>query len=52
MSLLSWSTSISKPLVKYFSVLFRMLPGLVINTLVALSSLIPAIFLIYFFFPF
>ena len=50
MSLLSWSTSISKPLVKYFSVLFRMLPGLVINTLVALSSLIPAIFLNYFFF--
>ena len=50
MSLLSWFVSISKPLVRYFSVIFRMLPGLVINSLVALSSLIPAIFLNYFFF--
>ena len=49
-SLLSWSSFISKPLVQYFSVLFRMLPGLVVNSLVALSSLIPIIFLNYFFY--
>ena len=50
MSLLSWSSFISKPLIKYFSVLFRMLPGLVVNSLLTLSSLIPAIFLNYFFY--
>lgn len=49
-SLLSWSSFISKPLVQYFSVLFRMLPGLVVNSLVTLSSLIPIIFLNYFFY--
>ena len=50
MSLLSWSSLISKPLIKYFSVIFRMLPGLVVNSLLVLSSLIPAIFLNYFFY--
>ena len=50
MSLLSWSSFISKPLIQYFSVLFRMLPGLVVNSIVVLSSLIPAIFLNYFFY--
>ena len=50
MSLLSWSSFISKPLIQYFSVLFRMLPGLVVNSLVAICSLIPAVFLNYFFY--
>ena len=50
MSLLSWSSYISKPLIKYFSVIFRMLPGLVVNSLLTISSLIPAIFLNYFFY--
>ena len=50
MSLLSWVPFISKPLIKYFSVIFRMLPGLVVNSLITLSVLIPAIFLNYFFY--
>ena len=50
MSLLSWVPFISKPLIKYFSVIFRMLPGLVVNTLITLSALVPAIFLNYFFY--
>ena len=50
MSLLSWSSSISKPLIKYFSVIFRMLPGLVVNAILIFSSLIPIIFLNYFFY--
>ncbi len=50
MSLLSWSSYISKSLIKYFSVIFRMLPGLVVNSLLTISSLIPAIFLNYFFY--
>ena len=50
MSLLSWSSFISKPLIQYFSVLFRMLPGLVVNSLVTICSLIPAVFLNYFFY--
>ena len=50
MSLLSWSSFISKPLIQYFSVIFRMLPGLVVNSLVAICSLIPAVFLNYFFY--
>ena len=50
MSLLSWSSFISKPLIQYFSVLFRMLPGLVVNSLLSICSLIPAIFLNYFFY--
>ena len=50
LSLLSWSSFISKPLIQYFSVLFRMLPGLVVNSLVVISSLIPIIFLNYFFY--
>ena len=50
MSLLSWSSFISKPLIQYFSVLFRMLPGLVVNSLIAICSLIPAVFLNYFFY--
>jgi hypothetical protein len=37
MSLLSWVPFISKPLIKYFSVIFRMLPGLVVNTLITLN---------------
>ena len=50
MSLLSWVPFISRPLIKYFSVIFRMLPGLVVNTLITLSALVPAIFLNYFFY--
>jgi len=50
MSLLSWSSFISKPLIQYFSVLFRMLPSLVVNSIVAICSLIPAVFLNYFFY--
>ena len=50
LSLLSWSSFISKPFIRYFSVLFRMLPGLVVNSLIVLSSFIPIIFLNYFFY--
>ena len=50
MSLLSWSTFISQYLIQYISILFRMIPGLIVNSIIFIATLIPTIFLNYFFF--
>ena len=50
MSLLSWSTFLTKYLVQYFTILFRMIPGLVVNSLIFIISLMPTVFLNYFFY--
>ena len=50
MSLLSWSTFLTQYLVQYFSILFRMIPGLVVNALIFIISIMPTIFLNYFFY--
>ena len=50
MSLLSWSTFISQYLIQYISVLFRMIPGLVVNSIIFIATLLPSIFLNYFFY--
>ena len=50
MSLLSWSTFLSQYLIQYITILFRMIPGLVVNSIIFIASLIPTIFLNYFFY--
>ena len=50
MSLLSWSTFISQYLIQYISILFRMIPGLIVNSIIFIATLIPTIFLNYFFY--
>jgi hypothetical protein len=50
MSLLSWSSFISQYLIQYISILFRMIPGLVVNSIIFIATLIPTIFLNYFFY--
>ena len=50
MSLLSWSTFISEYLVQYLGILFRMIPGLVVNSIILITTLMPSIFLNYFFY--
>ena len=48
MSLLSWSPYISKYLIQFLEILFRMIPSLVVNTIVFIATIIPSIFLNYF----
>ena len=50
MSLLSWSSFISQYLIQYVSILFRMIPGLVVNSIIFIASLTPTIFINYFFY--
>ena len=50
MSLLSWSTFISQYLIQYISILFRMIPGLIVNSIIFIATLLPTIFLNYFFY--
>lgn len=50
MSLLSWSSFISEYIIQYVCIIFRMIPGLVVNSIIFIALLMPTVFLNYFFY--